>query len=324
MLGTTGLALLAHFLALPRADLPSDAHPVLGGFVLAATLGFALLLVVGVRRLWRERAQLTAEFFDPARGGAMFFVVLCPAVLGLGLGTYFPDTSEWLGGMWLTASAAWLALALGGAIGLCLRPKPAWSWQSVTPGWLLPGAALHALLLLRLALEPVAGRSFFALAVFLAASVLVSGAAVALAARWLLGPIEPQTFGPSQWINLGAMGISALSAAQFAGQAPARLNALLSSAVVLFWILGCAWLPLLLAAGYWRHRLRQVPFTYVPENWALVFSPAVFGVATLQLRSVGAGEWIVMAAAGAFLFAASAWAVNLVAAVGEGRKKDEG
>lgn len=310
VVGTAGLALLAYFLSLPRSDHPAETHPALAGFVIVAALGWLALTLVAALRLWRDRPALASEFFDPARGGLFFFAVLAPCIVGLGLLTYVPESGPVLPWLWGFAALLWLALALAWSIGLVFRPKPALGWHLITPAWLLPGASLHALVLLRLALDPAAGRSFGILAAFCGACALVLLATLALLARWLGGPLDPQTFGPSQWINLGAMGISTLCAAQLSAQAPARLHALLNFGEVFFWTLGLAWLPLLLAAGVWRHLLRRVPLVFVPENWALVFSPAVFGVATLQLPAVGAGEWVYPAAALAFCFSASCWALN--------------
>lgn len=319
VVGTAGLALLAHFLALPLSASPSEASPLLGGFVLAAGAIFAGLSVVGLLRWSRERAALRDELCHLARCGQFFFLPLGLCIVGLGLLTYFPDWAAIFPALWWLAAGLWLALALASSAGVAFRPKPPISWALVTPGWLLPGAALHALVLLQLALEPSAGRSFFTHASFLLAVVLILLPTFALAARWLLAPMDAPSFGPSQWINLGAMGITTLTAAQLAGNAPARIGVLLQIFVTLFWMLGLAWLPLLLLAGLWRHYLQGVPFTYVPENWALVFSPAVFGVATLQLPAVGAGEWTYGAACLAFSFSGTAWAANLVMGVGAWR-----
>lgn len=312
VLGTAGLAVLVHRLLLPAAGLPSRAHPAFGGLVVLAAVGLLVLLGLGALRVVRERGQLGAEFYDLARGGFFFLSVLCLCIVSLGSLTYFPHTADFLPAVWWLGAAAWCALGLSWILGLCFRPKPPLAWALVTPGWLLPGASLQTLVIFGLVLDPAWGRGLAAPAAFLLACVLVLLPLGALAARWLLAAHDPATLGPGHWINLGAPAVTALAAAQLAASGNVRMGPLLDLGVLFFWTIAFAWLPLLLFAGLWRHWLHQLPFAFLPENWALVFSPAVFGLATLQLPSVGGGAWTRPAASAAFLFAAAAWTVNAV------------
>ncbi len=49
------------------------------------------------------------------------------------------------------------------------------------------------------------------------------------------------------------------------------------------WAFGTWWIPLLIAAGLWRHVRRRWPLSYEPALWSMVFPLGMYSVATLSL-----------------------------------------
>ncbi len=289
---------------------------LVSALLVIAGAGLVALLVVLVVRAWKEAPQLREEFTDPQRGPQFFFLILALCVVGIGLNAVLglPRGAGII--LAWSVAAAWFSLLTAFFLGLTFRAEKSFAWPQVNPGWLLPGASAQGVAILGLSLpatEPGADSSLVlgCFLIHLAGLLLLLVAVPVMLARWLFGPVNPQVFGPANWINLGALGIAARASAGFVGGEangpPASAEAVIA---LLCWSLAVMWSPLLVVAGYWRHFRRRVPFSYAPENWALVFSPSIFGVATIHLRPFFPGDAALVLAAICLAFAAIAWVIN--------------
>jgi tellurite resistance protein TehA-like permease len=62
---------------------------------------------------------------------------------------------------------------------------------------------------------------------------------------------------------------------------------------VVLWAFGTWLIPLLLAAGAWRHLLRRVPLRYEPGWWSIVFPLGMHAVASRELGRALRVPWLV-------------------------------
>ncbi|MFK5282431.1 hypothetical protein ACI3PL_23005, partial [Lacticaseibacillus paracasei] len=53
--------------------------------------------------------------------------------------------------------------------------------------------------------------------------------------------------------------------------------------VVVFWAFATWLIPVLVAAGWWRHARRRIPLHYEPTLWSVVFPLGMYGVASFYL-----------------------------------------
>lgn len=109
---------------------------------------------------------------------------------------------------------------------------------------------------------------------------------------------------------MGATAITVLAAARVVQMADAPMvtatRGLVAGASVVFWAFGSWLIPVLVAAGWWRHVTHRVPLRYEAPLWSIVFPLGMYGVAGVYLgradhlplvAAVGHGEaWVAMAA----------------------------
>jgi tellurite resistance protein TehA-like permease len=77
---------------------------------------------------------------------------------------------------------------------------------------------------------------------------------------------------------------------------------LIAGVSVVFWAFGTWLIPVLVAAGWWRHIRRRIPLRYDATLWSLVFPLGMYAVASIYLgradelpvvQTIGRGElWV--------------------------------
>jgi tellurite resistance protein TehA-like permease len=81
---------------------------------------------------------------------------------------------------------------------------------------------------------------------------------------------------------------------------------------VLFFAFGTWLIPVLIAAGFWRHVIRRVPLRYSTALWGLVFPLGMYTVCTVRLSQAVDAPYL-LAIPQVFVFVAlGAWAVTLL------------
>lgn len=61
-------------------------------------------------------------------------------------------------------------------------------------------------------------------------------------------------------------------------------GAFIGGTVISFWCFAAWLIPMLLAAGVWRHIVNRVPLRYTPGLWSMVFPLGMFAVASSAER----------------------------------------
>jgi tellurite resistance protein TehA-like permease len=174
-------------------------------------------------------------------------------------------------------------------------------------------------------IEPVyeSGRREVAVLAIVSWSVgcfLYAAAGIMVALRLMLYEFGPDELTPPYWVSMGALAITVLAGARIVEMADAPMVAvtrdLIAGLAVVFWAFATWLIPVLVAAGWWRHVRRRVPLRYEATLWSIVFPLGMYAVAGIYLgradrlpvvEAIGRAElWVALAAWAAAFVAMSA------------------
>ncbi|MGH3437653.1 MAG: tellurite resistance/C4-dicarboxylate transporter family protein [Sciscionella sp.] len=295
-----------------------------------ALLSLALLIVAVVAHgvlialtVWRAVAfpdALRADFTDPRRGFGFFTFVAATDVLGnrFALGGH-----QWIAlALLIVGWVCWLVLGYvvpwTAVLGRAERPVVA----AANGTWFIWVVASQSVAVLAAALEPMLHPLRDALALLAVFSWALGGflyaaAGIFVAARMLLYPLRPSDLTPPYWVAMGATAITTLAAARIVAMTEAptvsATRGLVAGTALVFWVFGTWLIPVLVAAGWWRHVTHRVPLRYEATLWSVIFPLGMYGVAGHYLgeadrlpivRAIGESEtWVALAAWGLTLAA---------------------
>jgi tellurite resistance protein TehA-like permease len=281
---------------------------------------YAVLVVLNCWRVVSFRPQLAADFSDPRRAFGFFTFVAGTDVLGTRLAI-----AGWRGIALALLVVGWVSwLVLGyvvpwtAVLGRSVRPVVA----AANGTWFIWVVGSQSIAVLAAALEPQThgGRRELALLAVFSWSVgvfLYAAAGIFVAARLMLYPLDPADLTPPYWVAMGATAITVLAGARIVQMADAPMVAatrgLVAGASVVFWAFGSWLIPVLVAAGWWRHVVHRLPLRYEAAWWSVVFPLGMYGVAGHYIgradslpivRTIGENETWVALAVWAAVFAA--------------------
>lgn len=98
---------------------------------------------------------------------------------------------------------------------------------------------------------------------------------------------------------MGAAAISCLAGSRLlALRPPHPLQRALGTTITALWLWATLLIPLLLAAGAWRHLRHRLPLAYEPALWCIVFPLGMYATATAHLLPTTAHPvaWTALAA----------------------------
>ncbi|HEX7353956.1 MAG TPA: tellurite resistance/C4-dicarboxylate transporter family protein [Mycobacteriales bacterium] len=284
---------------------------------------YVVLIVLNVIRAVWFASALRSDFEDPARGFRFFTFVAGTGVLGTRLA--LADHHDTALALLLVAWISWIILGYvvpwTAVLGRADRPVIA----SANGTWFIWVVASQTVAVLSAALEPTVGtgrRELALLAVFSwsVGVFLYAAAGIFVAARMLLYPLRPIDLTPPYWVAMGATAITVLAGARIVQMADAPMvdatRGLVAGAAVVFWAFGSWLIPVLVAAGWWRHVVHRIPLRYETTWWSIVFPLGMYGVAGHYLgtaddlpvvRAIGENESWAAAAVWALAFAAMLW-----------------
>ncbi len=130
--------------------------------------------------------------------------------------------------------------------------------------------------------------SFFALAMFLCGCMFYIVIITLIVYRMSFFEMRAEEFAPAYWINMGAVAISTLAGSliilnikqwPFIGD----ILPFLKGFTLFFWAIGSWWIPLIVILGIWRHVFKQLPLTYHPQYWGMIFPMGMYTACTIQL-----------------------------------------
>jgi tellurite resistance protein TehA-like permease len=126
----------------------------------------------------------------------------------------------------------------------------------------------------------------------------------------MLYDFGPRDLTPPYWVSMGALAITVLAGARIVEMADTPMvdvtRGLIAGLAVVFWAFATWLIPVLVAAGWWRHVRRGVPLRYDATLWSLVFPLGMYAVAGIYLgraddlpvvESIGRAElWVALVA----------------------------
>ena len=309
------------------ADMRGQHVAVLADALLAVAVACYLVLLAGTAwRLAAFPARLRADLGDPLRGFGSFTFVAATDVLGTLL--VAPGRVTVAVVLLAVGTLSWLLLGYAVPLLVLSRRADRPVVHAANGSWFLWVVGVQSVAVLAAAVEPNvrSGRpelGLLAVACWSVGVVLYGGVAVVVAARLVLGPPGAVELTPQYWIGTGATAITAVSGAGIAGMsgspAVAAARGLVAAVSIVLLAFGTWLIPLLLAAGWWRHVRHRVPLRYVSGWWSIVFPVGMYSAAATDLGSAvplpllhalgGFTSWLALAA---WLAAATAACVTLV------------
>jgi tellurite resistance protein TehA-like permease len=284
------------------------------------TAAYVLLVGLTAVRAVRFPAALRSDFDDPARGFRFFTFVAGTGVLGtrLVLSGHRHTALVLLVIAWLTWILLGYVVPWTAVLGREDRPVIA----SANGTWFIWVVASQSVAVLAAALEPTVGdgrRELALLAVFCwsVGVFLYAATGIFVAARMMLYPLSPSDLTPPYWVAMGATAITVLAGARIVQMADAPMVAvtrgLIAGASVVFWAFGTWLIPVLVAAGWWRHVTHRIPLRYEATLWSIVFPLGMYGVAGHYIGSADHLPIVRMIGENETWIALAAWAATMVA-----------
>lgn len=301
----------------------------LKGFTLLATALFwvsvvfyVVLVVLTAWRLISFRHEMSEDFHDPARAFGFFTFIAATNVLGAALvGTGHTAVASVL----LTVAAlTWLGLGYvipwTSVLGMKRRPM----LDTANGTWFIWVVASQSIAVVAAGLEPVyeQQREWLAILAVLSWSVgvvLYAACAVFVALRVMLYPLRPEHLDPPYWVAMGALAITIVAGARIVEMEDAPMidvtRDLVAGMSVVFWAFATWLIPVLLAAGIWRHWLHKIPLIYQPTLWSMVFPLGMYAVACMYLGQANRLPVVEAIGTNWFWVALLAWALVAIGMV---------
>jgi tellurite resistance protein TehA-like permease len=309
---------------------------VLSGLLLVVcAAAFVVLLGLTLWRFTAYRSAVVEDFTDPRRGFGFFTFVAGTNVLGVRLGLEGAHAATAV--LLTLAGLAWLALGYivpwTAVLGRQERPVLA----TANGTWFIWVVASQSVAVAAATIEPVYDPVRRELAVLAVVSwsvgvFLYAAAGVFVSLRLMLYEFGPEELTPPYWVSMGALAITVLAGARIVEMADAPMVAvtrdLIAGLAVVFWAFATWLIPVLVAAGWWRHVRRKVPLRYEATLWSIIFPLGMYGVAGIYLgradhlpivETIGAVELWVAFAAWLTVFAAMVRNVATTVIVGDRR-----
>ncbi|WP_235681349.1 tellurite resistance/C4-dicarboxylate transporter family protein [Tomitella gaofuii] len=257
-------------------------------------ISWVLLTALTVIRIARHRPAIRNDFKDPRRGFGYFTFTAASGVLGTVL---LVDDYRGLGiAMLVITAVSWFLLGYIVPWTAVLHPSHRPTLPGANGTWFIWVVGGQSLAVLAATLEPMVTTfrdELGILAVFSWAvgCVLYAGVALLVAARLMLYPLGPEDAVPAYWISMGATAITVLAGSKVvligdhAAPMVRAIRELAAGTSVIFWVFGTWLIPVLLAAGYWRHVVHRLPLRYDATLWSIIFPLGMYSVASHFLGS---------------------------------------
>lgn len=263
------------------------------GLLALCAAAFAGLLVLSLVRVLRHPRVMLADLLHPGRTFGFFTLVAGANVLAERL-LYEGQRSVAIG-LIVFAIVAWLVLGAAvpwaALLGRAVRPLV----SAANGSWFIWVVASQSIAVATATLQPTVEAGGDALAVLALATwalgvVLYVVAGLAVALRVLLYELPPIELTPPYWVAMGACAITVLAGAHLLDARSAMMTdattTLVTGTSLAFWALATALFPVLIALGWWRHRVHRVPLRYEPNLWSMVFPLGMYAVSSMSLGAV--------------------------------------
>jgi tellurite resistance protein TehA-like permease len=146
---------------------------------------------------------------------------------------------------------------------------------------------------------------------------LYAAAGIFVSLRMMTYDLKPTDLTPPYWVAMGASAITVLAGARIVEMADAPMvvatRGLIAGAAVVFWAFATWLIPVLVAAGWWRHHTHRVPLVYEATLWSIVFPLGMYAVAGIYLGRADQLPLVGTVGSVELWFAFAVWLAVLVA-----------
>lgn len=277
-------------------------------------IAYVILLLATVARIVCFRVRVVADALNPATGFTYLAFVAATGVMSAGLSRH-----GWIGAaLWLllVAVLSWGVLCYVIPALLMLHHGGPTALTGANGTWFLWVVGTQSVAVAATALpQPWSQR--FAIAALLCWSVgvvLYGFVATVVLGSLFSTSLTEQRLAPTYWIFMGATAISVLAGTQILEKRAVGLivtvRPMIEGSVLVLWAFGSWLVPLLLAAGIWRHVIRHFGLSYEPGLWSIVFPIGMYGVGTAELGKATGQQWMVDFGHGEAWVALAVWAAT--------------
>lgn len=285
-------------------------------------VSYVVLVVLNVWRFVGHRPAMIDDFRDPKRAFGFFTFVAGTNVLGTRIAAEgWHNVTAWL----LTVSfLVWLVLGYvipwSAVLGRSERPVVALANGT----WFIWVVASQSVAVSAATLEVVFvdAKHYLAILAVFSWSVgvfLYAASAIIVSLRIMLYDLDPKDFDPPYWVSMGAVAITVVAGARIVEMDAAPMvdatRGLIAGLSVVFWAFATWLIPVLVAAGVWRHFVRNVPLVYVPTLWSMIFPLGMYAVAGIYLGRADRLPIVEAIGANWLWVAVTAWVIVFVAMV---------
>jgi tellurite resistance protein TehA-like permease len=264
---------------------------VLAGVLFWIAIAFyVVLLALNVWRFAAYRSHVSDDFHDPARAFGFFTFIAATDVIAamlVGVGHGLP-AAVLLG----VAVAAWVVLGYvipwTAVLGNPRRPM----LDRANGTWFIWVVASQSIAVVAAGIEPLypGMRQWLAILAVVAWStgmVLYVACALFVMLRAMLYRLDPQDLDPPYWVAMGAVAITVVAGARIVEMDDAPMvdvtRELIAGLAVILWAFASWLIPVLFAAGVWRHIIHRIPLRYQPTLWSFVFPMGMYAAASIYL-----------------------------------------
>ncbi len=251
---------------------------------------FVVLLVLNAFRFAVHRDAVAADFTDPARAFGFFTFIAGGNVLGVRLAMDGHRTAALV--LLSIGLVAWLLLGyvIPWTAVLGRSERPVLSKANGT--WFIWAVAAQSVAASAATLQPSTPGLRDALAVTAVFSwsigmCLYAAVGIMVSLRLLLYDLHPTDLSPPYWVAMGAGAITVLAGARIVEMSDTPMvqaaRGLVAGVSLSIWAFATWLIPVLVAAGWWRHRTHRVPLRYEPSLWSMVFPLGMYAVAAAYL-----------------------------------------
>ena len=254
---------------------------------------YLVLWVLYLLRAWRYPRRFFGDMIDHSRGPGYFTMVAAAGILA---SQFIVMLDHLVLGvvLWFAATLLWLLLTYTIFTAFTVKREKPTLDQGISGAWLLAVVATQAL---AVSSTMVAVRidqpwrlemNLVALSMWLWGGMLYIWMMSLIFYRYAFFRFSPGDLSPPYWINMGAMGISALAGSMLIENAPhapylVSLLPFLKGFTIFYWATGTWWIPMLLLLGIWRHVYQRFPLRYDPLYWGAVFPLGMYAAATWKM-----------------------------------------
>lgn len=276
-----------------------------------AILGYLVLIGLTLRQLLHHRSRVRGNVSaPPSRFGYATFVA-ASGVLGTRLVLLGVPVIPLV--QLLVAISA--AVVIGQWIVRATRRDVAPWWRVVDGSWFLAAVACHSIGVLAASIAAVRPAAAVGLVVVALTAWVAGIVAYGIVLRGVLTRAGRRQIGAKDltapyWITMGACAITVLDSVKLAvlptDVVPPAVHQVVSWVGVGFWVLATLLIPVILAAGWWRHIRHRIPLDSPTTLWSIVFPLGMYDVASTLTatthqfwlaRVIGeVGVWIALAA----------------------------